>query len=130
MKKDCKKRWVIFLAAYVTVCLVIDFYPIYGRPNFRYTGSDPSIEVWNIGWPLSTMIYDDSSGIHISPFAYVLFLLELTILALSYALIMLLRLLLKHFPGQSANIAGGGRAGQANAANPASSPQSRSVSQK
>ncbi len=111
-KKVAKKRWAILLAAYVTICLVIDFCPTYGRPHFRYTGSDPSIEVWNIGWPIATMIYDYSSGIHVGPFAYVLFPLELIILAFSYALIMLLRLLRKHSPGHSANIATKGEAEQ------------------
>jgi hypothetical protein len=107
MKKDRKKRWAVFLAAYVTVCLIIDFYPIYGRPHFRYTGSDPSKAVWNIGWPLATMIFDDSSDIHVGPFAYVLFPMELIILALTFAIITLLRLLPTQCPGQSAKIAGG-----------------------
>jgi len=108
MKKGYKTRWAILLAVYVTVCLVIDFCPTYGRPHFRFTGSDPSIEVWNIGWPLATMLYDSRSGIHIGPFAYVLFPLELIILAFSYALIKLLCLLLKHSQGYSANTAGEG----------------------
>ena len=59
-----------------------------------------------MGWPLATMIYDGGSGIHVGPFAYVLFPMELIILALSYALIMLLRFLIKHCPRQSAKIAG------------------------
>ena len=101
MKKGRKKLWTILLAVYITVCIVLNFYPTYGRPHFRYTGSDPSIAVWNIGWPLAIMIYDSNSGIHVGPFAYVLFPLELIILAFSYALFKLLRLLFKHSQGHS-----------------------------
>ena len=90
MSKIANNRRTILLVVYITISLIIDFYPTYGRPHFRYTGSDPSIEVWNLGWPIATMIYDSTSGIHVGPFAYVFFPLQFVILAFSYALIMLL----------------------------------------
>lgn len=37
---------------------VIDAFPVYGPPFFRYTGSDPKHLVWNLGWPLPWVIYD------------------------------------------------------------------------
>lgn len=59
------------LVAFVLVCVMIDLFPQNGSPAFRYTGSDPTREVWNVGWPLSLAIYDPQSGIHDGPFLYV-----------------------------------------------------------
>jgi hypothetical protein len=50
---------------------LIDLFPRHGPPNFRYTGSDPAHEVWNLGWPMALAIYDPQSGIHLGPFLYV-----------------------------------------------------------
>lgn len=44
----------------VVMCL----FPRHGPPDFRYTGSDPAIDVWNFGWPTATMIWDSRSGLH------------------------------------------------------------------
>ncbi len=91
MNRLSKRFWTIVFAVYIVICLIVDFYPTYGPPHFRYTGSDPSIEVWNLGWPIATMIYDPVSGIHIDPFAYVYFPLELGILAVLCTTVLLLR---------------------------------------
>ena len=37
---------------------VIDAFPAYGPPAFRYTGPDPKHIVWNFGWPFPWVIYD------------------------------------------------------------------------
>jgi len=56
--------------AFVIACAVIDLFPRYGPPDFRYTGSDPAHEIWNLGWPVALAIYDSQSGIHFGPFLY------------------------------------------------------------
>jgi hypothetical protein len=68
-----RKRWLIGLGVYAGLCFVLGFFPTYGSPHFRYTGSDPSVEVWNLGWPVATIIWDPRTGLHVGPFAYVLF---------------------------------------------------------
>ncbi len=60
-------------------CLVVDF-PYFGPPQFRYTGSDPNTHAWNLGWPLATAIYDQHSGLHAGPLAYVLVPIEVVVL--------------------------------------------------
>jgi len=67
------KRWLKLAAiAFVVVCLFVDFLPRHTCPDFRYTGSDPSVPVWNLGWPLALFIYDPEHGFQVGPFAYVL----------------------------------------------------------
>jgi len=56
---------------FVFACAVIDLLPRHGPPDFRYTGSDPAHEVWNLGWPVALAIYDSQSGLHLGPFVYV-----------------------------------------------------------
>ena len=60
------------------------------QPHFRYTGVDPSVHVWNLGWPLATMIWDHRSGLHVGPFAYLLipglFVVGLTVFAFAWFL--------------------------------------------
>ena len=70
------RRWVLGLALYVVACLAFDFRPHYGPPHFRYTGSDPSRHVWNLGWPSVTCIYDSRFGFQVGPSGYVLFHLQ------------------------------------------------------
>ena len=56
--------------------LLVDLLPTFGAPFFRYTGSDPSLAVWNFGWPLAELIYDRRSGFHIAPFMSLVLCLE------------------------------------------------------
>jgi hypothetical protein len=65
----------------IGACLLVDFFPRFGPPDFRYTGSDPATHVWNLGWPLATAIYDQRSGMHVGPLAYVLVPIEIVVLA-------------------------------------------------
>lgn len=65
----------------ILACALADFFPTYGPPWFRYTGSDPAIEVWNLGWPLVLMIYDPRSGIHIFPFLNVVVLAHVAVIS-------------------------------------------------
>ncbi len=60
----------------VAACLAFDFFPSFGPPHFRYTGSDPATHVWNLGWPLVTAIYDRRSGLHVGPVGEVLFAIQ------------------------------------------------------
>jgi hypothetical protein len=55
----------------ILACVLADIFPRHGAPDFRYTGSDPSHHVWNLGWPMAIAIYDSTSGIHFDPFAFV-----------------------------------------------------------
>ncbi len=57
------RRWAVCLV----ILAVIDLFPTFGPPSFRYTGGDLSVHVWNLGWPLPTMIYDSRSGLHSHP---------------------------------------------------------------
>jgi hypothetical protein len=68
--------------------VVIDFFPWHGAPFFRYTGSDTSYVVWNLGWPLALAIYDPRSGVHIGPFFYVVAPFEGVVLSLVAAVFM------------------------------------------
>jgi|GEM_PF-3146864 len=51
------------------MCGMIDFLPHFGAPHFRYTGSDPALPVWNIGWPLALFVFDPRNGFHVGPIA-------------------------------------------------------------
>lgn len=63
--------WRFIALTFVIACLVADLLPRHGAPDFRYTGSDPAHEVWNLGWPVALAIVDSQSGIHFGPFLYV-----------------------------------------------------------
>jgi len=52
---------------FILVSLLIDFFPRHAPPDFRYTGSDPTFIVWNLGWPLALFIYDSRNGFHVGP---------------------------------------------------------------
>ncbi len=55
----------LFLLLLLTgVFIVIDFWPTYGAPFFRYTGSNPDEKVWNLGFPIAWFIYDDNTLPH------------------------------------------------------------------
>lgn len=66
------RLWLFWVLAYWVVCLFIDLCPTHGPPHFRYNGSDPSHEVWNIGWPLALFIWDDRFGLLTSPFSVIM----------------------------------------------------------
>ncbi|MFO1485095.1 MAG: hypothetical protein U1F71_17175 [Verrucomicrobiaceae bacterium] len=52
---------LILLLFLTAVFIVIDFWPTYGTPFFRYTGSNPDESVWNLGFPIAWFIYDDNT---------------------------------------------------------------------
>src|SRR5688500_1919301 len=78
--------------AFVLACLIVDFLPRHGPPHFRYTGSDPTSHVWNLGWPLALFVYDPRSGLHVGPFAYVVLPFELFLAAGSLVVVAVRRL--------------------------------------
>ncbi len=84
--------WKVAAVAFVLACLVVDFLPHHGVPHFRYTGSDPAYQVWNLGWPLALFIYNPRSGIHVGPFAYVVLPLQLFVAAVILGVMALRRL--------------------------------------
>lgn len=84
-------RWKIAAVLFVVACLLLNLFPTFGRPQFRYTGSDPSKHVWNLGWPSATAIYDHQSGLHVGPMAYVLVPVQCVVLVVSVVAIRLVR---------------------------------------
>ncbi|HEY1052430.1 MAG TPA: hypothetical protein VGE39_21820 [Prosthecobacter sp.] len=74
------KPLALFLALLLLIFAVIDFFPTYGPPFFRYTGSDPNHHVWNFGLPFAWTIYDKDTApfwITSPPMVYgVIFLLQ------------------------------------------------------
>ena len=71
----------VMVVAFVAVCLAIDLLPHSGPAEFRYSGSDPTTMVWNLGWPLALAIYDPRSGLHMGPSVYLVPPAQLLILA-------------------------------------------------
>jgi len=49
-------RWNTILILSIAACLMVDSFPHFGPPQFRYTGSDPNTHIWNLGWPLATAL--------------------------------------------------------------------------
>jgi hypothetical protein len=78
---SASKRALWKPAAYIIACIAMDVFPKYGPPTFRYNGSDPEFNVWNLGWPLPNFIYDPRSGFHIGPSAYPVILAQIFSLA-------------------------------------------------
>jgi hypothetical protein len=75
-------RWLkVTAVALAAICLLVDFLPRHAAPEFRYTGSDPAIPVWNLGWPGALFIYDPKHGFQVGPFAYVMLPLQFFVLA-------------------------------------------------
>ena len=71
------RRSTLAFGLLLLVFAVLDVWPQWDRTSFRYTGSDPEREVWNLGWPLPLAIYD--RGLWIGPFAYVVLPGELAV---------------------------------------------------
>lgn len=66
------RRCIRLGGLYAALSLFLVAWPHFGSPYFRYTGSDPNIHVWNLGWPFATAIWDPHFGLQIGPFAYIL----------------------------------------------------------
>ena len=64
MRRLHSKVHAAFLILVIFIFGIIDFFPTYGPPFFRYTGSDPKHFVWNFGWPLAWFIYDETNPPH------------------------------------------------------------------
>ncbi len=58
------KTHAAFLILVILIFGIIDFFPTYGPPFFRYTSSDPKNLVWNFGWPIPWFIYDEINPPH------------------------------------------------------------------
>ncbi len=85
--------WPLVVMLHLGISAILAFFPRFGPPDFRYTGSDPSHAVWNLGWPLASMIHDPRSGLHISPLGLVV----LPILVLALLVNVAIRLLLEYY---------------------------------
>jgi hypothetical protein len=77
--------WFATIGLYFVACLAMDLLPRHGPPDFRYTGSDPAVAVWNLGWPLAEFIYDPRTGLHIGPTAVPLLVLQVVVLVFGVA---------------------------------------------
>ena len=78
-------------ALYLISCAVVDLLPRFGAPYFRYTGSDPAIHVWNLGWPLAVAIFDPRSGFHIGPFAIPVLGIQLFVFGVAATVYLMIR---------------------------------------
>jgi len=70
-RRLCRSQW-FFLAALLAALIAVGFWPTFGPPHVRYTGSDPDRKVWNFGWPLATCIVDAvaAKSLNFGPEAY------------------------------------------------------------
>ena len=71
------KKRLIFVA--VVLLILINIFPVWGRPHWRYTGSSPDRNVLNLGLPLGhTMVdFNCSPYVFFAPTAQFLFPLEI-----------------------------------------------------
>lgn len=81
----------------IIVCLgfiLIDFFPEYGSPHFRYNGSNPDNLVWNLGKPLALFVFDSDNYpyLFLSPLAYVVIPIQI----LFMVIVLLIRKFLKN----------------------------------
>lgn len=89
-------RWLRLIAlAFVVICLVVDFLPRLAAPAFRYTGSDPAIPVWNLGWPSTLFIYDPKYGFQVGPSAYLILPFQFIAFAVGLIVVAVVRRLRK-----------------------------------
>ena len=86
-----KRKLLFWLFIYILFCLLIDLFPNFGLPNFRYTGSNPTVHVWNFGWPLASFLYDPESGLHVSPVGVLVVIAQLFVLAVLTAIMAAIR---------------------------------------
>jgi len=86
-----RKRWKILTAVFVIACLVMDFFPRYGVPDFRYTGSDPLYAVWNLGWPFALTIYDSRNGFHAGPLVFLVAPFQFFVLSVGWFVALAIR---------------------------------------
>ena len=84
---------------YVGACLFFDFLPRQGPPWFRYAGSDPSVPVFNLGWPLVTAIYHPGPGFFLGPLAWPVFATQAVLYAVATALVAWRQRTGSHRPG-------------------------------
>jgi len=59
------------------ILVVINIFPRFKGPDFRYTGAEPSHHVWNFGWPIGHIIYDENYGIQFSPWPFIVFVVSI-----------------------------------------------------
>ena len=76
MRSILARRQVVSLSSGLLAAAVLSFFPRFGPPNFRYTDSDPSHHVWNLGFPLATCIDDPVTEPHlfVGPIGSVVFM--------------------------------------------------------
>jgi hypothetical protein len=86
-----KKKLLLWFLIYILFCLLIDLLPNFGSPNFRYTGSNPTVHVWNFGWPFASFLYDAESGLHVSPVGVLVVIVQLFVLAVLTAIMAVIR---------------------------------------
>ncbi len=86
-----RTRTKLLVAAYLLACLVLDVFPRFGPPQFRYTGSDPAVSVWNLGWPMALGIHDARSGFHAGPSMYLVPPAQVFLLLLAFAIAAVVR---------------------------------------
>ena len=78
---------LVALLVCFSVMALLALMPYHGAPHFRYTGSDPVHHVWNLGWPITTCVFDAANPPYFfaGPFAYVFAIAGLGALLSAYA---------------------------------------------
>jgi hypothetical protein len=75
-----KRKRLFWLLIYILFCVLIDLLPNFGPLNFRYTGANPAVHVWNFGWPLASFLYDPETGLHVGPIVVFVVIVQLFVL--------------------------------------------------
>ena len=55
----------IIIKSLIVFFFIIDLFPIFDKPYFRYNGSNQENLVWNLGYPFVLLIYDPSNSPYI-----------------------------------------------------------------
>ena len=83
-RKMKNKKFFNLIILLTLLFIIIDLFPTYGAPDFRYTGSSPQHLIYNLGLPYALFIIDfkHSQFIFIGPFAYIILPVQISIIGL------------------------------------------------
>ena len=76
----------VLLYSLLIIFIIMDLYPEYGSPNFRYTGSNIENDVLNLGWPFTLVIIDFNTKPYLfdGPFLLIMIPIQLFILSIAW----------------------------------------------
>ncbi|WP_157446996.1 hypothetical protein [Cytophaga aurantiaca] len=82
--KNLKVGAILFYSL-LAIFLIMDLYPEYESPHFRYTGSDPNDEVLNMGWPFASFIIDFNTKPYVFDGPFLILMIPIQLFSLSIA---------------------------------------------